>query len=90
MRLAGKASVPDGGPFIVVLPADGPFIFSPLVHMTSAVELTTFSRRWLMHTVYETKGVLPYISCLGFIRFGSGFAFGFGFGFGYIFIYFEV
>ena len=87
MRLAGKASVPNGGPFIVVLPADGPFIFSPLVHMTSAVELTTFSRRRVMHTVYETKGVSPYIGCLGFIRLGFGFGSGFGFRFGYIFIY---
>ena len=43
-----------------------------------------------MHTVYETKGVSPYISCLGFIRLGFGFGFGSGFGFGYIFIYFEV
>ena len=27
------------------------------------VELTTFSTSWLTHTVYETKGVLPYIGC---------------------------
>ena len=24
------------------------------------VQLTTFSRRWLTHTVYETKGVSPH------------------------------
>ena len=30
------------------------------------VELTTFSRRWLTHTVYETKGVSP---CVGWLRF---------------------
>ena len=34
MRLAGKASVPAGGPFVVVLTGE-PLIFSPLVHMTS-------------------------------------------------------
>ena len=27
------------------------------------VELTTFSTTWLTHTVYETKGVSPYIGC---------------------------
>ena len=27
------------------------------------VELTTFPTTWLMHTVYETKGVSPYNGC---------------------------
>ena len=27
------------------------------------VKLTTFSTTWLTHTVYETKGVSPYIGC---------------------------
>ena len=31
MRLAGKASVPAGGPFIVLLPAGGPAV-GPVVH----------------------------------------------------------
>ena len=43
MRLAGKASVPAGGPFIVLLPADGPLIFSPLVHMTFVPAAMEFS-----------------------------------------------
>ena len=34
MRLAGKASLPAGGPFIFLLPAGGPFILSPLVRKT--------------------------------------------------------
>ena len=33
--------------------------------MPEAAELTTFSRRWLTHTVYEIKGVSPYIGWLG-------------------------
>ena len=35
MRLAGNDSVPAGGPFMVSLPADGRFVYSPLVYMTS-------------------------------------------------------
>ena len=37
--------------------SDAPKLFPP-------VELTTFSRRWLMHTVYETMGVSPNIQWL--------------------------
>ena len=35
MRLAGKASVPAGGPCIVLVPVGGPLTFSPLVHKTA-------------------------------------------------------
>ena len=31
-----------------------------------AVELTTFWRRWLTHTVYEAKGMSPYITMVAF------------------------
>ena len=39
----------------------------------SAVELTTYSRKWLTHTVYETKGVSPYVGWLRFSGLGLGF-----------------
>ena len=42
------------------------------------VELTTFSTAWLTHTVYETKGVLPYNSwLLRFIGLGLGLGLGY-------------
>ena len=37
-----------------------------------AVELTTYSRKWLTHTVYETKGASLYIGWLRFIELGLG------------------
>ena len=30
-------------------------------YLDFALELTKYSRKWLVHTVYETKGVSPYI-----------------------------
>ena len=35
-------------------------LFDVTLVILFSVELTTFSSRWLTHTVYETKGVSPY------------------------------
>ena len=42
------------------------------------VEPTTFSTTWLTHTVYETKGISPYIGWLfRFIMLGLGLGLGY-------------
>ena len=43
----------------------------------SSVELTTYSIKWLAHTVYETNGVSPYIGWLRFIGLGLGLGLGY-------------
>ena len=52
-------------------------IFVLYTTIVPPVELHTFSATWLTHTVYETKGVLPYNGWL--LRF-----IGLGLGLGYI------
>ena len=58
-------------------PSISPEVFSSVRNRVTraslpSVQLTTYSRKWLTHTVYETKGVSPYNGWLRFIGRGLG------------------